>query len=150
MQPRISPDKAFDLFPQIASSLYGLADAINAAELDSRLQLLIEIRASQINSCAYCLNMHNQEARKQGEDQQRLDALPAWREVPWFSERERVALHWCERLTSVNQGHPSDTDYETLGAHFTEREILALTALILKINSWNRVVAALHFIPERV
>jgi AhpD family alkylhydroperoxidase len=149
MTTRIAPDRAFEIFPQIPKSLYALCDAISEVCLDKRMLYLVEVRASQLNGCAFCLDMHNEAAREAGEDQQRLDVVAAWRNVPWFDDKERAALSWCEQLTLVSEGHPSDEEIEQLSKHFTEQEILALTAMVLKINCWNRVVAALHFIPER-
>lgn len=150
MTTRIAPDRAFKLFPKIPESLYSLAEAVEGTSVSKRLLFLLEIRASQLNGCAFCLDMHNKAAREAGEDQQRLDVVSAWRNVPWFSEQERAALAWCEKLTLLADQHPSDEDFESMRQHFSEEEVLAITALILKINSWNRVVAALHFIPERL
>jgi len=149
MQQRINPSRAYGLFPVLPKALTSIADAVDETGLDKRLICLLEIRASQMNGCGYCLNMHYQHARELGEQQQRLDVLSAWREVPWFNERETAALHLCELLTELSSNHVTDADYARLKQHFSETEIIALVATILKINSWNRVVATLHFIPER-
>lgn len=94
--------------------------------------------------------MHFQHARELGEDQQRLDVIAAWREVPWFSEQEAAALNLCEQLTQLPSHRVSEEDFARLSLYFSEVEIIALVATIVKINSWNRVVTAFHFIPERL
>jgi alkylhydroperoxidase family enzyme len=101
-----------------------------------------------MNGCAFCLDMHHRDARTHGESQQRLDVIPAWREVPWFSEQERAALAWTEALTDLSHGHPDDSLYNSVRAHLSEQQLLELSAAIIKINSWNRFVASLHLIPE--
>lgn len=146
---RITQAKVYRLFPALPKGLTLIADAVDEAIIDKRLICLLEIRSSQINSCAFCLDMHFSHARELGEDQQRLDVIAAWREVPWFSEQERVALHLCELLTQLPSSQVAEADYAQLSLHFSEAEIIALVATIVKINSWNRVVAAFHFIPPR-
>lgn len=106
-------------------------------ELD--LSALVEIRASQINGCANCLNMHTVFARENGESEQRLYLLSAWREAPCYTDRERAALAWTEALTTMSQGHTHAAAFESLTAHFTEEEIVKLTLLINVINGWNRI-----------
>ena len=96
------------------------------------------MRASQINGCAYCLDMHSKDARAEGETEQRLYTLDAWRETPFFSSRERAALAWTEALTLISQTHAPDDVFEELRAHFSEREIADLTLAIGAINAWNR------------
>ena len=110
-----------------------------AASLDHTLAGLVEIRASQINGCANCLNMHTAEARAQGETEQRLYLLPAWREAPCYSERERAALAWTEALTRLSEGHTHEAAYEGIWAHFTAEEQVKLTLVINVINGWNRL-----------
>ena len=110
-----------------------------AASLDHTLVELVKIRASQINGCASCINMHAAEARAQGETEQRIDLLPAWREAPCYSERERAALAWTEALTRISEGHTHAAAYDALAAHFSEEEQVALTLLINVINGWNRL-----------
>lgn len=146
---RIIQSKVYRLFPALPQGLTLIADGVDEAAIDERLVCLLEIRASQINGCGFCLNMHFQHARDLGEEQQRLDVIAAWREVPWFSEQEAAALNLCERLTQLPDNQVSEQDYSGLSQYFSETEIIALVATIVKINSWNRVVAAFHFIPER-
>lgn len=110
--------------------------------IDHRLFLLVEIRASQINGCAYCIDMHTKDARAAGETEQRIYALNAWRETPFFSDRERAALEWTESVTLIAQTHVPDDVYERVSAHFSEAELVALTFGVAVINSWNRLVTS--------
>lgn len=110
-----------------------------ASSLDPTLVHLIEIRASQINGCANCLNMHGQAARAQGETEQRIDLLSAWHEAPCYTDRERAALGWTEALTRLAEGHTHKSAYEALKAHFSEEEQVKLTLMINVINGWNRL-----------
>jgi AhpD family alkylhydroperoxidase len=112
--------------------------AINAS-LEPTLVELVKIRASQINGCANCLNMHTAEARAQGETEQRIYLLPAGREAPCYSERERAALAWTEALTRLSEGHTHEAAYEGIWAHFTAEEQVKLTLVINVINGWNRL-----------
>jgi AhpD family alkylhydroperoxidase len=110
--------------------------------LDHKFVHLLKLRASQINGCAFCIDMHSIDARAAGETEQRLYALNAWRETPFFSDRERAALAWIEAITLVSQGHVSDDVYEEVRAHFTEKEIFDLTIVATTINVWNRIAVA--------
>jgi AhpD family alkylhydroperoxidase len=110
-----------------------------AASLDPSLAELVEIRASQINGCANCINMHTTYARERGETEQRIYLLPAWREAPCYSDRERAALGWTEALTRICEGHTHESAYEALKDHFTEEEQVKLTLMINVINGWNRI-----------
>jgi AhpD family alkylhydroperoxidase len=110
-----------------------------ASSLDSTLARLVEIRASQINGCANCLNMHTAEARAKGETEQRIYLLSAWREAPCYTGRERAALGWTEALTRLSEGHTHKSAYETLQAQFTREEQVKLTLMINVINGWNRM-----------
>ena len=113
-----------------------------AAKLDKGLFHLVEIRASQINGCAYCIDMHTKEARLGGETEQRLYALSAWRETPFFSDRERAALEWTEAVTQLAETHIPDEVHQRVSAHFDEAELVALTFGVVVINSWNRLAVA--------
>jgi len=115
--------------------------------LDARLKNLIEVRVSQINGCAFCLDMHVREARELGEPQRRLDCLAGWRDLPDFSARERAALDWAEALTRIAETHAPDSIYEELQRHFSEREIVDLTVAIAVINTWNRTQIAMRRSP---
>jgi AhpD family alkylhydroperoxidase len=110
--------------------------------VDKRLFTLVKIRASQINHCAYCIDMHTKEARAAGETEQRIYALSAWRETPFFSERERAALDWTETVTLVADTHVPDDAFARVSEQFGEQELLALTFAIIVINSWNRLSVA--------
>ena len=110
--------------------------------VERRLFELVKIRASQINGCAYCLDMHTKEARLAGETEQRIYALNAWRETPFFSDRERAALEWTEAVTRVADTHVPDEIYERVKTQFDEAEVVALTFAIVVINSWNRLAVS--------
>lgn len=110
-----------------------------ASHLDKRLAELVKIRASQINGCAYCIDMHTKDARAAGETEQRIYALSAWRETPFFTDRERAALEWAEAVTLVSESHVPDELYARVSAIFTEDELVALTFAVVVINSWNRL-----------
>ncbi|MCK3779742.1 carboxymuconolactone decarboxylase family protein [Ensifer sesbaniae] len=130
-----------DLFaaaPQLMKNWMGTSVAV-AASLDQTIIELVKIRASQINGCANCINMHTQEAREKGETEQRLYLLSAWREAPCYSDRERAALGWTEALTRLSEGHAHEKAYEALKQHFTEEEQVKLTLMINVINGWNRL-----------
>src|SRR6201998_4101839 len=115
-------------------SLYALEKYIAACGLDHKLIHLLKMRASQINGCAYCIDMHSKDARALGETEQRLYELNAWRETPFYSDRERAALEWTEALTLISETHAPDDSYERLRAHFSEKEIVDLTYAIGTIN----------------
>jgi len=114
-----------------------------ASSLEPRLAALVEIRASQINGCANCINMHTVYARAEGETEQRIYLLSAWREAPCYTDRERAALGWTEALTRLSEEHDDGTAYEELKAHFTEEEQVKLTLMIMVINGWNRLAVGL-------
>lgn len=107
--------------------------------LEHSLLELIKTRASQLNGCAYCLDMHTKDARAAGESEQRLYTLSAWRETPFFNEREKAALAWTEAVTQISEGPIEDQLYEMLRNHFSEKEIVDLTLAIIAINGWNRL-----------
>ncbi|MBU9378069.1 carboxymuconolactone decarboxylase family protein [Burkholderia multivorans] len=110
-----------------------------AGSLEPTLIELVKIRASQINACANCLNMHTVEARAQGETEQRINLLAAWRVAPCYTDRERAALGWTDALTRLSEGHTHDAAYAELNAHFTQEEQVKLTLMINVINGWNRL-----------
>ena len=146
MQPRIDLRKTA---PGAIQAMLGLQNYVNASGLPSTLLELVKIRASQINACAYCLDMHTQDARANGETEQRLYALNAWRETPFFNDRERAALAWTESLTLLHQGHVPDEAFAEVRQHFTEEEIVNLSLAIVAINSWNRLMVAFRAVPGR-
>jgi AhpD family alkylhydroperoxidase len=128
--------------PGILHAMLGLERQIQKSGLDGRLLDLVKMRASQINGCAYCLDMHSKDARAAGETEQRLYGLSAWREAPYYSDRERGALEWTEALTLVTEGHVPDDVYERVRAQFSEDEIAHLSLAIVAINGWNRLNVA--------
>ena len=113
------------------------------AKMDRRLFELVKIRASQINGCAYCIDMHTKDARAAGETEQRIYALNAWRETPFFTDRERAALDWTEAVTRVAETHVPDDVHARVAGHFDEAELVALTFAVVVINSWNRLSVSL-------
>ena len=121
--------------------------AETAAKLDRSLFGLVEIRASQINGCAYCLDMHTKDARAAGETEQRIYALSAWRETPFFTDRERAALEWTEAVTRLADRQVSDELHRRVSAHFTDDELVALTFGVVVINCWNRLAVSFGAVP---
>ena len=128
----------FALAPELMKKWTGVSMAVDAS-LERSLVDLVKIRASQINACANCINMHTAEARAEGETEQRIYLLSAWREAPCYSDRERAALAWTDYLTRLSEGRERGEAYEALKAHFTEEEQVKLTLLINVINGWNRL-----------
>jgi len=124
--------------PDAYKAMVGLEIYLSRSGLEASLKELVKIRASQINGCAFCLDMHTTDARKHGESERRIHMLPAWREVTWFNARERAALAWTEALTLLPQSQAPDADYNALREVFSEKEIADLTLLIATINAWNR------------
>ncbi|HWS61406.1 MAG TPA: carboxymuconolactone decarboxylase family protein [Steroidobacteraceae bacterium] len=124
--------------PDVMKVWTGAALAI-AASLEPSLTELVKVRASQINGCANCINMHTNEARSQGETEQRIYLLPAWREAPCYTQRERAALGWTEALTRLSEGHTHESAYGALKAQFSDEEQVKLTLMINIINGWNRL-----------
>src|SRR5262245_11116284 len=125
--------------PGILQAMLGLERQVRQAGLDSRLLDLVRMRASQINGCAYCLDMHSKDARANGETEQRLYGLDAWRDAPYYSARERAALEWTEALTLVSETHVPDDVYERVRGQFSEDELVHLSLAIVSINGWNRL-----------
>jgi AhpD family alkylhydroperoxidase len=133
--------------PKFFQPLFAAQAAIEATGLDSKLVHLVQMRASQINGCAYCLDMHFKDARAEGETEQRLYSLDAWRETPFYSDRERAALEWTEAVTLIATTHAPDEAYEAVRAHFSEDELKTLTLAIGMINIWNRLNIAFRSVP---
>jgi AhpD family alkylhydroperoxidase len=120
-------------------AVLGLGEYVEHSGLEQSLLDLVLIRASQINHCAYCLDMHTKDARVSGETEQRIYALSAWEEVPFFTERERAALAWTEAVTLLTGGFVPDAVYEQVSQHFSEAELITLTMAVATINTWNRL-----------
>lgn len=134
--------------PNAIKALLAQEEHIRKSSLEKPLIELVRLRASQINGCAYCVNLHATDARKSGEDERRLATLCVWQESPSFSDRERAALAWTESLTLVASSHVQDETWEMVHPHFSEEEIVDLTLLINAINSWNRFAIAFRKVPE--
>ena len=140
---RLDFDAAAPAFSRALSHLDNAATKqLDAVDFDHRLRELIRIRASQLNGCAYCIDMHTKDARAAGETEQRIYALPAWRETPFFTSRERAALAFTESVTLLAGTHVPDADYAAVAAEFGPAEVGALVALIVAINAWNRIGVA--------
>jgi AhpD family alkylhydroperoxidase len=135
MTARLDPIAAA---PELMKTWLGASIPL-ASSLERTLTELVEIRASQINGCANCINMHTVYARENGESEQRIYLLPAWREAPCYTDRERAALGWTEALTRLSEEHTHASAYEALKAQFTEEEQVKLTLTIVVINGWNRI-----------
>lgn len=129
-----------EVSPEAVKAMRELEKYVAASGLEPPLYELVKTRASQINGCAYCLDMHTKDARKAGETEQRLYALSAWRETPFFTERERAALEWTEALTVISENDVPDSLYDSVRKHFDEKEMVALSMAIVAINGWNRFV----------
>jgi AhpD family alkylhydroperoxidase len=144
MEARIN---LMNINPGIVQSMLGLEKQVSKGRLDHKLLDLVRMRASQINGCAYCLDMHSKDARAAGETEQRLYGLDAWRETPYYSERERAALEWTEALTLVADDHVPDDVYERVRQQFSEDELAHLSLAIVAINGWNRLNIAARTVP---
>ncbi len=144
MKPRINYKQ---VNPEGIQAMWGLEKYVHQCGLEESLLELVKTRASQINGCAYCIDMHTKDARAGGETEQRLYALNAWREAPFYSERERAGLLWTESLTLVSEEHVPDEVYEHVCRHFTEKELVDLTLAIVAINGWNRLAIAFRALP---
>src|ERR1041384_3887407 len=128
-------------------AMLGLENYLHSCGLEQSLLHLIKLRTSQINGCAYCLDMHWKDLRALGESEQRLYSLDAWRECPYYSERERAALEWAEAVTLITNGHVSDEVYEKVRPFFSEKELSDLTVAVATINAWNRLSISARTVP---
>jgi AhpD family alkylhydroperoxidase len=138
MKPRINLMVAPDAY----KAMSGLEGYLKKSGIDHKLLHMIKLRASQMNGCAYCIDMHWKDARALGETEQRLYGLDAWQESPYYTDRERAALAWTEAVTNLHDGHVSDAVYDQVRSHFSEKELADLTWVIAAINAWNRVAIA--------
>jgi AhpD family alkylhydroperoxidase len=145
---RIESAKVYEIQPAILRCLGGLGEAAEGSGLEPALLELVRLRASQINGCAYCVDMHSRDARGRGERQSRLDLVAVWREAPCFSPRERAALAWAEAQTRIAEAGVPDAVYAEARAHFSEAELVNLTAAVVTINAWNRICVTFRFPPE--
>lgn len=145
MQPRLNYQKlaknGLQLMLQMEAYLH------NHSGLEPALMELVKMRASQMNGCAYCLDMHSKDARAAGETEQRLYGLNAWRETPYYTDRERAALEWTEALTNIQQGHVPDQVFDAVRPFFSDEELANLTMAINQINAWNRICISFRVVP---
>ena len=141
MTPRMN---IFQAAPDTMKAMLAVEASFENSSLEHSLVELVKLRASQINGCAFCIHMHVRDALKHGESDMRIHLLDAWRESPLFTDRERAALNWTEKLTRIGKTHAPDADYERLKAHFDDKEIGYLTAAIAAINFWNIVQISLR------
>src|SRR6185369_11866721 len=133
--------------PGALNAMYGLEKYLLKSSLEHSLRELVKMRASLINGCAYCIDMHSKDARAAGETEQRLYGLSAWRETPFYTDRERAALAWTEALTLVAETHVPDEVFEQARQHFSEQELVDLTMAVVAINGWNRIAISLRMEP---
>ena len=144
MQPRLDYLK---LAPAAYKALGSLEVYLHKSGLDSRLLHMVKLRASQINGCAFCIDMHWKDAKAAGETEQRLYGLDAWEESPYYTDRERAALAWTDSLTLIREGHAPDEVYEKVREQFEEKELVDLTWAIAAINAWNRMAIGMRSAP---
>jgi AhpD family alkylhydroperoxidase len=144
MSPRIDYTK---VAPGALRAMYGLEKYLAESSIEAPLRELVRLRASQINGCAYCIDMHTKDARAAGETEQRLYGLVAWREAPYYTERERAALAWTEALTLIADNHVPDELYEQTRRQFSEQELVDLTVGVVTINAWNRIAISFRAEP---
>ena len=144
MQPRI---EYAEVAPAGMAAMLGLENYVRQSGFDPALLDLVKLRASQINGCAYCLDMHTKDARARGESEQRLYSVVVWRETPFFNERERAALAWAEAVTQVSRQHVPDKVYDLARQYFSEKELVDLTLAIVAINGWNRLAISFRKVP---
>lgn len=145
MQPRLD---FYAANMDVIKAQMGVEAQIAKSKIDHLLKDLVRLRVSQINGCAFCLDMHTTDALKLGETTRRLATIGAWRETPFFTDRERAALEWAESLTLVSETHVPDSVWEAVRPHFNDAELVELTLLITSINSWNRFAIAFRKMPE--
>jgi AhpD family alkylhydroperoxidase len=133
--------------PAAVKALLGVEERIGKSALEKSLTELVRLRASQINGCAFCVDMHTTDARKGGETDRRLATVVVWRETPFFTDRERAALEWTEAVTLVSHDHVPDAVWQAVRPHFSDEELVDLTLLISAINAWNRLAISFRKIP---
>ena len=145
MEPRIDYRSAVS--KEALHALYALEQAVRKSGLETKLLELVRMRASQLNGCAYCLDMHSKDARAEGETEPRLYGLSAWRETPYYTDRERAALAWTEAVTLISRDQVPDEVYKATRQYFSEDELVHLTIALVAINSWNRVAISFRAVP---
>ncbi len=146
MKPRINYLSG-KLAPGAIQAMLGLESYVKDSGLEHSLLELVKTRVSQINGCAYCIDMHTKDARAAGESEQRLYGLSAWRETPFYTERERAALEWAEALTLISENDVPDEQYERIREQFSEDELVKLSLAVVAINGWNRLAIPFRSVP---
>ena len=146
MQSRI---EYMEIVPGAMKTMYGLEKYLGECGLEASLIDLIKLRASQINGCAFCIDMHTYDARAAGETEQRLYCLSAWRECPFYTDRERAAMEWTEAVTLITDGHVTDDVFERVRAQFSEKELVNLNFAVIAINAWNRIAIPFRGVPAK-
>jgi AhpD family alkylhydroperoxidase len=146
MLPRLLYDR---IAPDAFKAMLGVERYLGASSIEPALANLVRLRASQINGCAYCIDMHWKDLRAAGETEQRLYGLDAWRESPYYTDRERAALEWTEAVTRVAETHADDAAYDAVRPHFTDKELVDLTWVIAAINAWNRIAISFRPVPGK-
>lgn len=134
--------------PQVGDWLFQAGKVLAASTLEPNLRGLVLLRASQINRCAFCLALHMREAKALGESDDRINGVVAWQEAPWYTERERAALEWTEKLTTIANEHPDDELFARMKKHFSDEELAQLTLAVATINTWNRFNIAFRTPPD--
>jgi AhpD family alkylhydroperoxidase len=139
----------YQVAPEGIKALQGVDPYLKSTNIEPRLRALVELRTSQINGCAYCVDMHSRQAREHGETQQRLDCLPVWRETTFYDDRERAALAWAESVTNVSQTGIPDDVYEEAKKQFSDKDLVDLTLVISVMNAWNRIAIGFRQGPAK-
>jgi AhpD family alkylhydroperoxidase len=144
MEPRL---KYKEVAPECLRTMFNLELYVKTTGLEQSMLDLVRLRASQINGCAYCIDAHTKDARAQGETEQRLYALDAWRETPFYTDRERAALAWTEAVTLISESHVPEEVYESVRQQFSAKELVDLTMAVIAINGWNRLAISFRTVP---
>ncbi len=144
MEARLDYTKAS---PEAYKAMLQMEGVVRRSGIDPKLLELMKIRSSQLNGCAYCIDMHTKDARFKGETEQRIYSLDAWRETPFYTDKERAALAWTEAITNIQTGHAPEAVYQELSRNFSEQERLNITFAITTINAWNRIAIGFRSVP---
>jgi AhpD family alkylhydroperoxidase len=136
--------------PNALAAMYALEAYVQGSGIEPSIIYLVKVRASQLNGCAFCIDMHTKEARSRGESEQRLYLLDAWREAQFYTERERAALEWTEALTLISKNHVPDDVFERVRRHLSETELVDLSMALVAINGWNRLCIAFRAVPGSI
>ena len=146
MQPRLNYR---EIAPDGFKAMAGLEQYLRRSSIEPALLHLVKLRASQINGCAYCIDLHSKDARRGGETEQRLYCLSVWRECPFYTDRERAAFEWTEAVTLITDGHVPDDVFERVRKHFNDKELVDLNYAVAAINAWNRIAIPFRLVPAQ-